>query len=48
MCTVGPNDKLLLTEVTGMDENGFDTLNDGNFTLFSGNGGAASPRVGAK
>ena len=38
MCTVGPNDKLWLTEVTGMGGNGFGMLNDGDFTLFSGNG----------
>ena len=46
MCTVGPNDKLWLTEVTGMDENGFDMLNDGDFTLFLGNGGCCESTWG--
>ena len=35
----GPKRQLLLTEATGMDTNGLDMLNDGNLTLFLGNGG---------
>ena len=46
MCTVGPNDKLWLTGVTGMDKNGFDMLNDGDFTLFSGHGGCCESTWG--
>ena len=46
MCTVGPNDNLWLTEATGKDANGFDMLNDGNFALFSGNGGVVGPHGG--
>ena len=33
MCTAGPNDNVQLTEATGMDTNGCDMLNDGNFAL---------------
>ena len=46
MCTAGPNDNLWLTEATGKDVNGFDMLNDGNFALFSGNGGVVGPHGG--
>ena len=46
MCTVGPNDNLWLTEATGMDANGFDMLNDGNFTLCRELGGVVGPHGG--
>ena len=46
MCTVGPNDNMWLTEATGMDVNGFDMLNDGNFTLFWEMGGGVGPHGG--
>ena len=46
MCTVGPSDKLWLIEVTGMDEDGFDMPNDGDFTLFSGNRGCCGSTWG--
>ena len=46
MCTVDPNDNLLLTEATGIDVNGFEMLNDGNLTLFLGNGGCCGTTWG--
>ena len=46
MCTAGPKDNMWLTEATGMDVNGFDMLNDGNFTLFLGNRGCCGSTWG--
>ena len=46
MCTVDPNDNLLLTEVTRIDVNGFEMLNDGNLTLFLGNVGCCGTTWG--
>ena len=41
MCTMGPNNKWWLIEATRMDVDGFDILNDGNLTLFTGNRGCS-------
>ena len=47
MCTVGPNNNLWLIEANRMDVNGFDVLNDGNFTVFKDNGGCCGSTWGS-
>ena len=46
MRTGGPNNNSWLIEATGMDENGCDMLNDGNFTHFLDNGGCCGSTWG--
>ena len=42
----GPISADLRIEATGMDGNSFDMLNDGNLTLFLGNGGCCGSTWG--
>ena len=46
MCTVGPNDNLWLTEATGIDANGCDMLNAGNFSHIWTIGGCCGSTCG--
>ena len=45
-CTAGPNGNVWLIEATGIDTNGFEMLNDGNFALLLGNGGCCGSAWG--